>query len=314
MIDYAFNGEILCMGSMNMDLVMVMDRLPEPGETVLTDNFSTYPGGKGGNQAVAAAISGARVQMFTKLGGDGFSEELIQMMKEKGVDTSRILRDPESTAGIAMIRVDKNGQNSISFTPGSNARLSPEDVEKNSDLFKRGRILLLTMEIAQETIFRAIKLAHENGMFTIVDPAPAPRNGFPDSIAPLINLIKPNESEARILTGIDVHDRESARIALQRLSSMGFNLPIITLGEKGVVGVDGNDFMDLKPFDVHCVDTTAAGDVFSGALAAALSKGVHLKESLEWANAAGALSTTISGAQTSIPAPKSVEKLLRRQV
>ena len=314
MVDFDFNGENLCMGSMNMDLVMVMDSLPEPGETVLTDNFSTYPGGKGGNQAVAAAMNGAKVQMFTKLGGDRFSVELVNLMSEKGVDTSRILRDPERTAGIAMIRVDKKGQNSISFTPGSNALLSPADVERNSDLFQSGRILLLTMEIAEETIYRAIEIAHEKGMFTIVDPAPAPRQGFPDSIASWVHLIKPNETEARILTGIEVRDKESARDALEKLRLLGFRLPIVTLGEKGIVGLDEDCFIELDPFKVNCVDTTAAGDVFSGALAAALSKGESLRQSLAWANAAGALSTTISGAQTSIPSSESVRDLLGKRV
>jgi len=252
--------------------------------------------------------------MFTKLGGDRFSVELVNLMSEKGVDTSRILRDPERTAGIAMIRVDKKGQNSISFTPGSNALLSPADVERNSDLFQSGRILLLTMEIAEETTYRAIEIAHEKGMFTIVDPAPAPRQGFPDSIASLVHLIKPNETEARILTGIEVRDKESARDALEKLRLLGFRLPIVTLGEKGIVGLDEDCFIELNPFKVNCVDTTAAGDVFSGALAAALSKGESLRQSLAWANAAGALSTTISGAQTSIPSSESVRDLLGKRV
>jgi ribokinase len=314
MLDFRFNGEILCMGSINMDLVMVMEHLPVPGETIVTDNFSTYPGGKGGNQAVTAAVQGSKVTMLSKLGGDSFSEQLIEAMRARGVDTSRILRDREKTAGIAIIRVDRKGQNSISFTPGSNAFLTPEDVLENSDLFAPGKILLLTMEISLETIYAALRLAAKRGMFVIVDPAPAPSTPFPADIPQLIDIVKPNESEASALTGIEVRDEKSAEEAAKQLKEMGFKLPVVTLGEAGVIAwVDGS-LLKIPPVKVECVDTTAAGDVFSGTLASALSLGRGLEEALEIANCAGALSTTVAGAQTSIPDREEVERLFEKRV
>jgi len=314
MIDFNFNGEILCIGSINMDLVMVMDHLPEPGETVVTDNFNTYPGGKGGNQAVTAAVQGAKVTMFSKLGGDGFSKELLEKMASRGVDTSRILMDREKTAGIAIIRVDSKGQNSISFTPGSNAFLMPGDILENSDLFVPGRILLLTMEINLESIYHAIRLAGQRGMFVIVDPAPAPSRPFPADIPPLVDVIKPNESEARTITGVEIKNKADAKVAIERLKKMGFKLPVITLGDKGLVACIEDRIVEFPPLSVECIDTTAAGDVFSGTLAASLAQGCSIERSLELANCAGALSTTIAGAQTSIPSPERVRQFMDKRM
>ena len=182
MTELNLNGEILCMGAINMDLVMFMDHLPVPGETVITDNFSTFPGGKGGNQAVAASLLGGKVSFFGKLGGDEFSDQLVDSLQERGVGIDSILRAADLTAGIAIIRVDSAGQNSISFTPGANARLTPEEVEQNASLFTPGKILLVTMEIDPDTAHAAIRMAKKNGMTVILDPAPPPRAGFPTDI------------------------------------------------------------------------------------------------------------------------------------
>jgi ribokinase len=305
-----FSGEVLCMGAINMDLVMFMHRLPKPGETIVTDNFSTFPGGKGGNQAVTASVLGGKVKFFGKLAVDDFSKQLISELNQKGVDTSAIQIDTHSTAGIAIIRVDDQGQNSISFTPGANALLTPADVQSNSALFTPGAIMLTSMEINPETIYASIRLAKEKGMFVILDPAPAPREAFPQDIPALVDIIKPNETEASLITGLPVEDFETAEIALSKLVEMGFSYPIITLGKMGCVAWVNNQPVRIPPYTVQSIDTTAAGDVFSGALAASLANKVEFLEALNFAKVASALSTTVKGAQSSIPSLQQVKELL----
>jgi ribokinase len=303
------NGNILSMGSINMDLVMFMDRFPEPGETVVTDNFSTFPGGKGGNQAVTASVLGGKVKYFGKLGKDAFSLQLKKSLIAQGVDTTSILVDKTSTAGIAIILVNKQSQNLISFTPGANALLTPEEVRDHKELFEPGAILLSSMEINPETVYESIRVAKGNGMFIILDPAPAPREKFPEDIPALVNIIKPNETEASLITGIKVIDFISAELALKELRRMGFLYPIITLGEQGSVAyVDGKS-VRIPPYKVESIDSTAAGDVFSGALAAGLAKGGNLEEALNFASIAAALCTTVKGAQSSIPSLTQVRAL-----
>jgi len=293
--------KIFCMGSINIDLVMFMDYLPELGETVVTNNFNTYPGGKGGNQAVTASALGGKVKYFGKLGDDDFSKQLIESLKSKGVNVTTILTKKNTTAGIAMIRVDKKGQNSISFTPGANVDLTPEDVKAHKDLFEEGTILLVTMEINNETVYEAIRLAKDNNMFVILDPAPAPQEKIPKDIPVKVDIIKPNETEASIISGIKVTDFFTAEKALKEMVSMGFSCPILTLGEKGLVALIEGEIVRIDPEPVKVIDTTAAGDVFSGAIAASLAEGKDLIYALRFANIAAALSTTKQGAQTSIP-------------
>jgi len=292
---------ILCMGSINIDLVMFMQELPSPGETIMTDNFQTFPGGKGGNQAVTAARLGGEVSYFTKLGDDGFSQELINKQKEASVDTHSILIEEGSTAGVAMIWVDESGQNSISFTPGANRLLSPADVQANAHIFDQADILSITMEIQTETVYEAIRLAKSKGLLVVLDPAPAPSGGIPDEIAALVDYTKPNETEAEILTGIKVTDEVSAKLALDALKAKGFQAPIVSLGSQGAVTYVDQAFYWIDPIKVESIDTTAAGDVFIGAFTAALSMGESFIACLEYAKTAAAISTTRKGAQSSIP-------------
>lgn len=302
--------KILCMGSINIDLVMYMRRMPPPGETVITDNFASFSGGKGGNQAASAASLGGNVKYFTKLGTDVFSDQLTKELVERGVDMSQVKYVEGETAGVAMIWVDGNGQNSIAFTSGGNGKLTPQDVYDNASVFDDCEILLITMEILPETVYAAIKTAKEKGMTVVLDPAPAPSDGIPDEITKMVDFAKPNESEAQILTGIEVKDRESASKALNALIKKDIRTPIITLGGNGALTIlDGKEYF-IEPIKVDPVDTTAAGDIFLGAFTAALSQDKPLKTCLDFAKAAAAISTTRKGAQTSIPMIDEIEKII----
>jgi len=303
-------GNILCMGCINMDLVMLMDRMPDTGETIIVEEFKKYSGGKGANQAVAASVMGGNVKFFGKLGDDIFSSQLIKSLTDSEVDVSSIIFEKNGSAGIAMIRVDKNGQNSISFYPGANIKLSPEDVRENEKIFTPGGILLITMEIKPETVYEAIRVAKKKDMFIILDPAPAPKNNIPSDIAPMVDIIKPNEIETSFITGIRIDDFNSSKKAINKLLNMGFAYPVITLGEKGIVAGLGKEIIKIDSIPVKVVDSTAAGDVFSGALAASIYRGEKIYEALEFANAAAALSVTIPGAQSCIPTLEKVKVFL----
>lgn len=305
--------EILCLGAINMDLVMYMEHIPKPGETITTDNFHKYPGGKGSNQAVAASIFLGKVNYLGKIGDDSFSDELIRGMSMNKVDTTHIIREENSPSGIAMIFVDSKGQNYIAFTPGANSLLSVDDIRNNTSLFKPNGILLITLEIGIENVCEAIKVAKGNGMFVILDPAPYNGEVFPKWLPALVDVIKPNENETSFLTGIQVSDFESAERAMLELLSMGFQNPIITLGDKGLIYHFRNDTVRVEPIKVKSIDSTAAGDVFLGALAASLSRGYDFANAIAFASAAASLSTTRMGAQTSIPSIEEVERLLQKQ-
>jgi len=289
------------MGSINMDLTMFMERLPAPAETVATDNFATFPGGKSGNQTVAAARLGGKVGFFGKLGDDMFSKELLDALRKDGVDTQNILIEKGSTAGVAMIRVDAEGINSISFTPGANALLTPGDVEKNAALFEQYGYLLITTEIPAETVFAAVRMAKSKGMTVVMDPAPIPKEPIPADIPPLIDFIKPNEIEAGQLAGMQVTDAASAEECLKKLLDVGFACPLITLGKEGCLAWLDKKAQRFSPPKVNAIDTTAAGDVFLGAFTAALSQDYDVKQAIGFASMASAMSTTVKGAQTSIP-------------
>ena len=301
---------IVSMGSVNMDLCMYMQVMPDIGETVLADKYVTYPGGKAGNQAATAGELGGNVCVLARLGDDAFSDKLTKEMKRHGVDTSHLIYEKGATAGIAMIRIDSKGRNSISFTPGANAALSPQDVSMHEEAFEENGILLITLELPLETIRAALTLAKQKNMTVLLDPSPVPDDGLPEDLYKMIDYAKPNEIEAELLTGIPVTDAISAKKACDRLMQMGIACPIISMSNKGAYSCLAGEEIKVAPLKVASIDSTAAGDIFLGAFAVALSKGEPAERCLAYANVAAALSTTRKGAQTSIPTSREISEML----
>jgi ribokinase len=300
------NESILVVGSINIDLVVHASRHPVPGETVIGSGFQTFPGGKGANQAVAAARLGAQVVMLGRVGEDDFGDSLTEAMKADGVDTSHILRNADAPTGVALITVDAAGQNTIVVASGANACLKIDDLVDAEDLFEEASIVLLQLESPLETVEKAVDLAKKHNVEVVLNPAPAQ---FLDSalIADIDYLI-PNEHEVCALAGFQ--DATEVEEAARKLCSSGARCVIVTLGEQGAAIFNENGVSMLPAYWVQAVDTTAAGDAFVGAFAASLAAGSPPNEAVRWGNAAGALAVTKPGAQPSLPYREEVEHLL----
>ena len=298
---------ILVVGSSNIDLVASVDRLPSRGETVLGYRFAQSFGGKGANQAVAAARAGAEVAFLSKLGADANGRLIEQHLAAQGLSRPILLRDAEFPTGVAMILVDLSGENQIAVVPGSNGRLTPADLRQHRELIAGARVLLLQMEIPRETVFEALRLGRECGLTTILNPAPAAP--LPSDLLRLVDILTPNESEAQALTG-SADPAEAARI----LTDRGVGTVVVTCGANGAFLTTGNDVTHIPGFLVVTIDSTGAGDAFNGALACAVAEGVPIESAIVRANAAGALATTGRGAQESMPTKDDIEQLCRSGV
>lgn len=298
-------ADVIVVGSLNADLVVRAERFPAPGETISGGDLAIIPGGKGANQAVAAARQGASVAMAGRVGNDSFGPTLTQNLQKNNVDTSHVQTDSSAT-GTAIIVVDSNGQNSIVLSPGANRQVTPADVDALS--FQGTDTLLLQFEIPLKTVIHAASIARQSGVRVILNPAPA--RPFPNELLADVDILVPNEGELQILTGIPVSDRASAEPAAQVLLAKGVQSVIVTLGSNGALLVTGEQTIHIPTFQVDVVDTTAAGDAFIGGLAAALLKGKTLKDAVLYGNASGALAATKFGAQPSLPTAEDVENLL----
>ncbi|RLG53963.1 MAG: ribokinase [Thermoproteota archaeon] len=302
---------IVIVGSVNMDLIVKLRKLPVVGETVIGGTFKMSPGGKGANQAVAAAKLGAESYFVGRIGADDFGKALMENFKRTGVNSEYVTVDRDAHSGVALIMVDQAGKNLIAVASGANSKCSVEDVDRAKDLIEKASVLLLQLEIPVEVVQHAALLAKQGRSKVILNPAPA--RPLPKKLFELIDVIVPNEVEAEVLTGIPVKDLSSAREAGEKLLGFGTEAVVITLGERGALLVE-KEGCDLVPgVSVEAVDTTGAGDAFCGALAFALATGKSLKEAVFIANCAGALATTKIGAQEALPTLKELESFLKEK-
>lgn len=301
-------SHVLVIGSSNTDLVIRSPKLPTPGETLLGGTFFISPGGKGANQAVAAARAGAKVTFIARIGQDDFGRQALAGFEKEGIDLSHILQDPDLPSGVAFILVDEQGENSIVVASGANAALSPVQIETATPAFERAKVCLLQLETPIETIDYAVTLATQHNLRTILNPAPATQ--LPDSLYPNLYAITPNQTETQLLTGIypdtDARAEQAAKILRQR----GVENVIITLGARGARLVTPDQSTHIPTPATQVVDTTAAGDAFNGALARALSQGQTLEKAARFACAAGALTVSKHGAQPALPYENEILQLL----
>lgn len=300
---------VVVIGSANMDLMASVPRLPAAGETIAGATFSRAPGGKGANQAVAAARLGADVRFIGCVGDDEHGRELIRSLRGAGVDMSGVKVSARTPTGVALIAVDRRGQNQIVVATGANAGLSAEDMAAAEPVMASAHAMLLQLEVPMATVAAAVALARRHGVRCVLNPAPAPSMPLPPELR-AVDVICPNEFEAAALTGVVADSLNGAREQVRRLLADGPSLAVVTLGERGAMaGECGGEIWHTPAVPVEAVDATAAGDAFVAALTVALCEGREVREAVAFAAAAGALATTRPGAQPSLPCREEVERL-----
>jgi ribokinase len=303
---------IVVVGSINMDLVVRAPHIPIPGETVLGSDFGTFSGGKGANQAVAAARQGANVTFLGRVGRDAFGQQLVAELQDGGVDTRYIGVDEITATGVALITLDQAGENCIVVASGANHRLTPEHVRAAAGVFSGADALLLQLETPLETVIAAAEQAKAQRVNIILNPAPA--QALPEALLSLVDVLVPNESELSLLSGLPIDTPEQIEIAARDLLARGVSCVVVTLGERGATFVERDGSASHVPsFAVEVVDTTAAGDSFVGAFSVALAEGLPLHTAVRRGCAAGALAVTHLGAQPSIPTRSEIDQLMTRQ-
>lgn len=301
--------KIVVVGSSNTDMVIRCPHMPRPGETVLGGEFLMNHGGKGANQAVAAAKLGGNVAFVAKVGNDIFGVETMEMLRRTGIDTSQVSISRDLPSGVALINVDATGENSISVASGANAALSKEDISDATDVISGAEVLVMQLETPVETIAFAAEVAKRHGVTVVLNPAPAPRVPLPEELLRNVDIIIPNKTEAEIISGVAITDGDSEREAIAAIAAKGVGATIVTLGSKGALLCCGGDLVEVPPVKVKAVDTTAAGDTFCGAFCVALTEGKSLVEAVAFGNKAAAISVTRHGAQQSIPVREEVDMM-----
>jgi ribokinase len=300
---------VAVLGSINMDLVVRCAVLPSPGQTIAGSSVDEICGGKGANQAVAAARAGGKVAMIGRIGNDGFGARMLVNLHDEQINCRHVQDTAHCPTGVAFICVEDSGQNAIIYVPGANGCVTVADVEAARSAIESADVLLLQLETPVDSVLAAIRIAKAAGVRTILDPAPAPHR-CPDELLD-VDLICPNESEAAAITGSPVETITQAQAAARTLHERGARHVVITLGGRGALLVDDDTTQLIEPFAIRPVDTTAAGDAFAGALAVAWASGRPLLEAITFASAAGALAASHAGAQPSLPTRDEIEKLWR---
>jgi ribokinase len=300
-------ADVFVVGSINQDFVLSVERRPAPGETVTDARLATHNGGKGANQAAAAALLGTSVAFLGRVGDDGFGGPLVRSLADKGVDTTLVKEVPDSSTGAAFITVTPDGENAITVAPGANRRLTTDDVEEASGSIGEARIIVAQMEIPPEVVLGAVEVAAESGTRALVNLAPPFE--VPRALLEKLDPLVINEHEAAFLLGEGVEGVDGALDAAPKLLSLGPGSVVVTLGEDGAVFSDGESAQHLTAPKVEVVDTTGAGDAFVGALAAMLADDAPLEDAVAYAVRAGAAAVTEAGAQGALPTPETVEAL-----
>jgi ribokinase len=300
-------GDVFVVGSINQDFVLSVERRPEPGETVTEAQLSKGNGGKGANQAAAAALLGISVKFLGRVGDDGFGEPLVKALADKGVDTSLIEASPDSSTGTAFITLTPDGENAITVAPGANRSFSAEDVDDASEAIGAARVLVAQMEVPFEVVLRAVEVAVRQGTRALVNLAPTTE--VPRELLEKLDPLVVNEHEAAFLLGERVEGVDGALSAAPELLALGPRSVVVTLGKDGAVFSDGESTKHATSPEVEVVDTTGAGDAFVGALAAKLARDNTLEEAVAYAVRAGAAAVTKEGAQGALPTPESVDAM-----
>ncbi|MBQ8047822.1 MAG: ribokinase [Prevotella sp.] len=298
--------KIVVVGSFNTDLVISTDRHPRPGETLIGHGFMANFGGKGANQAVAAARLGGDVAFVACMGRDAYGQQGLEHLEKEGVDTTHITRSEQQPTGIAVITVDAKGENTIIVDSGANGLLSPEDIHQSADVFSQASIILMQLETPIPALTEAARLGKQHGALIVLNPAPAPKTPLPLELLQHVDLLIPNQTEAESISGIAVGDLSSAQSAIERLRTMGINNTIITMGSQGASLMEDGEIRLIASYPAHVVDTTAAGDTFCGALCTALSEGKTMAEAADFACKASSITVSRKGAQQSLPYRKEI--------
>ena len=303
------SARISVVGSLNMDLVIRSPHIPQPGETIIGSDFQTIPGGKGANQAVAAARLGGEVSMVGRVGDDAFADVLLDNLAAAGVDTTFVKRDKTTASGVALIVVDDDGENIIVVASGANMQLSETNVESAEQVIAASDVLILQLEVPLPVVNRAAQIARANEVTVVLNPAPACE--LPRDLLKLVDVLVPNESETALLTGLPIDSQVELERAANKLLSSGIRSVVITLGGRGAY-LASTDYKSkiYEAFSVQPVDTTAAGDAFVAGLAVNYGAGKTLPDAIRWGNAAGAMAALRFGAQSSLPTRMEVIKLI----
>ena len=302
------NSKLVVLGGINIDLIALTSRLPMPGETIIGKSFYTTPGGKGANQAVAAARLGSDVVMIGRIGSDIFGPGLVEDMQREGVDVQNVVEDSENSSGVAVILLDEKRQNHIVQAHGANAECGIEQLSAAKKSLIGADALLVQQEIPVGISIEAAQFAQDNGGKVFWDPAPV--REVPDNCYKNVYALTPNQTEAFAITGIKVEDRNSADKASEKIRELGVPVAIVKMGEDGVFYSSDDDTGHIQSFDVTPVDTVAAGDAVGAALAVAIVEDLPLRDAVRFGSAAGALAVTKEGAQISMPKRAEVESLL----